>query len=268
MSYRTLKIFTILLPTILIGGFEFIRHQLLIRYLSMEEGNFLITLLIFILSFAFATWMFRLIQQTNEHLAQEQARRAVYEERERLARELHDGIAQTLFFLNIKLKQGHIEDARRAVSTIDNDLRQAIFNLRPLREGDRTFFARLEKWLSEWSALSGIEAEVQIEQPDFSFTENEEMYLFAIIQEAFSNIRKHADASLAALCFAADTEGWRLIITDNGKGFDGAPISVEKYGISMMEERATRLKASFSVAKRKSGGTELVIKQTRGENEK
>ncbi|WCK53165.1 sensor histidine kinase [Aneurinibacillus sp. Ricciae_BoGa-3] len=268
MSYRTLKIITILLPTILIGGFEFIRHKLLIRYLSMEEGNFFITVLIFILSFAFATWMFRMIQQTNEHLAQEQARRAVYEERERLARELHDGIAQTLFFLNIKLKQAQIEDARRAVSTIDNDLRQAIFNLRPLPEGDRTFFARLEKWLGEWSALSGIDVEVQIQQPDYSFTANEEMYLFAIAQEAFSNIRKHASATQAALYFAASQDEWTLSITDNGKGFDTAPIPSQKYGISMMEERARKLGAVFHIGKGKSGGTELVIKQRRGENEK
>lgn len=63
------------------------------------------TLLTLLLSYLFGTWMFGRIQSMNVKLAEEQAKRAVYEERERLAQELHDNIAQILFFMNVQLKK-------------------------------------------------------------------------------------------------------------------------------------------------------------------
>lgn len=115
---RTLKWLTILLPTLLIGGFEYVRHDFLLDSLSMETGNLYITLLTLLMSFVFATWMFKRIARMNDTLAREQAKRAVYEERERLAEELHDNIAQVLFFLNVQLTKGQISEAREAVSRL------------------------------------------------------------------------------------------------------------------------------------------------------
>ncbi len=77
----------------------------LLDVLSMEAGNFYMTLLTLLLSYLFGTWMFGRIQSMNVKLAEEQAKRAVYEERERLAQELHDNIAQILFFMNVQLKK-------------------------------------------------------------------------------------------------------------------------------------------------------------------
>jgi signal transduction histidine kinase len=259
MSYRILQILTVVLPTLLIGGFEFIRHEFLLDVLSMDTGNVYITVLTFILSLLFSFWAFRVIRTTNERLAQEQAKRAVYEERERLARELHDGIAQSLFFLNIKLKQGHIEDASRAVSMIDHQVRQAIFNLRSSPEDGESLATRLTKWLSEWSSLTGIDVEEDIELNQICFTTKEEVQIFAIIQEAFANIRKHSGASHVSIEFKGGEDRWRLKIADNGIGFDSTMLSAKKYGISIMKERAKQLKASFHLSKREIGGTELIV---------
>ncbi|MCK9906283.1 histidine kinase, partial [Frankia sp. Cpl3] len=118
----------------------------------------------------------------NEKLVEEQARRAVYEERERLARELHDGIAQSLFFLNVKLKQDQLDDARIAVSAIDSHVRQAIFNLRSLPEEGSAFSARLDKWLTQWSALSGIDVIHDLAIAEGFFSPAEEVQLFGVIQ--------------------------------------------------------------------------------------
>ncbi|MED0675972.1 histidine kinase [Aneurinibacillus thermoaerophilus] len=259
MSYRLLQVLAVVLPTLLIGGFEYIRHEFLLEYLSMETGNLYITILTFILSLLFSVWMFRIIRATNERLAQEQAKRAVYEERERLASELHDGIAQTLFFLNIKLKQGHIDEAMHAVSMIDNHVRQAIFNLRSLPEEGDVLTSRLAKWLSEWSALTGIDVKEDIELPHKLFTPKEEIQLFAIIQEAFANIRKHSGASHVIIEFKGGDGGWQLKIIDDGCGFDSAAISVKNYGVFMMKERAEQLGASFRLFKRETRGTELIV---------
>ncbi len=200
----------------------------------------------------------------NDRLAQEEARRADYEERERLARELHDGIAQSLFFLNVKLRQGEVNEARAAVSEIDKHVRQAIFNLRALPE-EGSFPQRLDKWVTQWSSLTGIDAQCRIEIPEGCFSAAEEVQLFGIVQEAFANIRKHSQATLASLVLEIDsTRQWHLTIDDNGIGFDPQEVSRDHYGILMMRERAEKLGADFSIRASASGGTRLTLLSKKG----
>jgi signal transduction histidine kinase len=260
MSLRTLKLFTILLPCFIIGGFEYIRHEFLLQYLSMEAGNFYITLITLALSYVFATWMFRSIRQINQKLTQEESRRAVYEERERLAEELHDNLAQTLFFLNVKLKQGHLEEAKAAVSEIDNSLRQAIFNLRTPPEAGSSFTVRLHKWLQDWSMITGIQLHAAINLPDSYYSAAEEVQLFGIVQEAFTNIRKHSKAEQAFITLHAEQQGWHLHISDNGRGIQLQEGTLNKYGIVMMKKRAEQLGATFALnTSQERSGTELTM---------
>ncbi|MFD0697326.1 sensor histidine kinase [Paenibacillus sp. GCM10027628] len=267
MSLRTLKLFTILLPVLIIGGFEYIRHEFLLNYLTMEAGNFTITVITFLLSYLFASWMFQNIERNNEKLTAGESRRAVYEERERLARELHDDLAQTLFFLNVKLKQGHLEEAKAAVSEIDNSLRQAIFNLRTPPEEGSGFKQRMLKWLQDWQLVTGIELQTQITIAEDSFSSSEEVQLFGIIQEAFTNIRKHSKATRASILLDACPEEWRLEITDNGRGLQESTSRNKKYGIELMHKRAADLAATIDL--RSSGtdeeaaGTELRVHSLR-----
>ncbi|HEU4962952.1 MAG TPA: histidine kinase [Bacilli bacterium] len=268
MNYKLLKWYTILLPTFLIGGFEFIRHLFLLPYLSMEAGNFLITGLTFVLAALFASWMFRTIQRINERLSAERSRRAVYEERERLARELHDGIAQTLFFLGVKLKQGRLEEARSAVSDIEGHVRQAIFNLRQGSETQSLFRTRVTRWLAEWSLFTNIEVEQEVQVPDPFLTPSEEVLLFGVIQEAFTNIRKHANATHATLTLRAGEEGdWELVIGDDGRGFDPQAANGGRYGLAMLAERAAKLDAKLDIRSAQDGehrGTELRLHHSKG----
>ncbi len=264
MSYRIFYWLTVLVPTVTIGGFEFVRHDFLLPYMSMETGNVYITLLTLLLSFLFATWMFRTIERMNAKIVEEQARRAVYEERERLARELHDGIAQSLFFLNVKLRQGQLDDARVAVSAIDNHVRQAIFNLRSLPE-EGSLEQRLEKWLTQWSALSGIDASYELTIKDNFFTPAQEVQLFGIIQEAFANIRKHSQAKHSWLQLTTTDPGsWTLAIEDDGVGMPASSEESKKYGLSMMKDRAKQLQATIEIRTRESGGTAIILTSQTG----
>lgn len=235
------------------------RHGLLLRYIPMEAGNYFITSLTFVLSYFYANWMFCTIKSMNQRLGEEQAKRAVYEERERLARELHDSIAQTLFFLNVKLKQGKVEEARSAVSDIDHNVRQAIFNLRSLPEESGTLNHRLRKWLNEWSTLTGVEVLANIYVPDDYFAPAEEIQLFGIMQEGFSNIRKHAKAKQANISLTTFPAGWRLWIADDGIGMTLAMEQTRHYGLSMMQERAVQLGADFEVRNNLLAGLEVTI---------
>lgn len=264
VNYRTLKILTIVLPTLIIGGFEYIRHNFLLRYLSMTAGNLVITILTLILSTIFATWMFRLIEQMNRRITKEQAKRAVYEERERLARELHDNIAQTLFLLNVKLRQGKLEDSKSAVTQIDYQLRQAIFNLRSNPEDAASLSARINKWLHEWTLVTGIEVNKTHSAIDGKFSPQEEVQLFGIIQEAFTNIRKHADATRANIHFEANPMGWLLQIMDDGRGLTENFMAQNKYGLKMIKERAIQAGAAFSIENHPNGGTILTIESLGG----
>lgn len=265
MSFERLKLFTILLPSLVIGGFELIRHELLLDYLSMEVGNFYIILLTLLLSYWFSSWMFRKIHAMNRTIVEEQSRRAVYEERERLARELHDNIAQMLFFLNVQLKQGKTTEARSVVTEIDHHLRQAIFNLRSLPEDGVSFRERLDRWLREWSVLSGVEAEQRGTWPEGVFDSSEEVQLFAIVQEAFTNIRKHSLADRATLTWAFDGKGhWALTVRDNGTGGRLPADEAGKYGIPLMRKRAAELGAVLRVRLPGDGGMELTIEGSKG----
>lgn len=262
MSLGKLKLLTILLPTLIIGGFEYIRHDYLLELLSMEAGNFFITLLTLLLSYWFASWMFRNIAQGNEKLAAEEAKRAVYVERERLAQELHDNIAQILFFLNVQLKKGELQEARSAVSEIDEQLRQAIFNLRTSPEEGASLIVRLTAWLDEWSKITGIAVERKIDLPSNLNPLSAEVQLFAIIREAFTNIRKHSEADHAYIELVMNEAGnsWRLEVRDNGTGLGRAEQpNKNRHGLSLIRKNAAQLNAEITVETMAQGGTRIRV---------
>ncbi|MBO0959057.1 sensor histidine kinase [Neobacillus sp. MM2021_6] len=261
MSYRTLKIITILIPTLLIGGFELIRHNtVLLQNLSMETGNYLIILLTLVVSYGFSTWLFKLIEEKNRRLATEREMRAVYEERERLAKELHDNIAQTLFLLKVNLKKGKVEEASGLVNSIDANLRQAIFNLRVNPLELISFPKRIENWLNEWSAVSGVEANVSIGLEEEYFNPSEEVQLFGIIQEAFTNIRKHSEAQSAAFLLQKISDGWEMKIEDDGKGFAKDERNLNQYGLVMLKERVEKIGAVLDIASIRNDGTKITVR--------
>jgi len=249
MSLHKMKWIFILLPPVMIGSFEYIRHGWLLDYLSMEDGNLYITVLTFIISYIVTTWLFHLIEKTNGRLASEQARRAVLEERERLASELHDSIAQMLFYLNVRLKQGKTEEARAVISDLDHHLRQAIFNLRTSPEQSASFDERIRTWVREWSLLTGIEAESRVDgRANEFFDKSEQIALFAIIQEAFTNIRKHSGATEASLDLTISRDDtWTLVVKDNGTGISDHNRSKDHYGLSLMDKRARGMGAVLDI---------------------
>jgi signal transduction histidine kinase len=260
MSYRKMKFISILIPTLLIGGFEFFRHSALLHSLSMEVGNYLITLLTLIISYAYATWMFRTIEKKNTRITNEREMRAIYEERERLAKELHDSIAQTLFLLKVHLKKGKTEEAGSLVNSIDTHLRQAIFNLRMNPSEQVNFSKRIQNWLEDWSIVSGIEIHVGLTIQEGYFTTSEEIQLFGIIQEAFTNIRKHSDANEVSIRLHTDGAGWEMVIDDNGVGFNLEDIRSNQYGLRMLKERAERLEAYLDIQTEINQGTKIMLR--------
>lgn len=260
MSYRIMKLFTVLIPTLLIGGFEFFRHSVIHHQLSMETGNYLITILTLIISYTFASWMFKTIEMKNQRITKEREMRAIYEERERLAKELHDSIAQTLFLLKVYLKKGKSEEADSLVNSIDTQLRQAIFNLRMNPAEQVNLSNRIQNWLEDWITVSGIDIDSDIRVNDGYFTPAEEVQLFGVVQEAFINIRKHSEANSVIFKFHTSNNKWVLIIEDNGRGFNIDEIGSNQYGLAMLKERSEKLNCSLEIDTKVNQGTKIILR--------
>ncbi|MDR7001934.1 histidine kinase [Neobacillus niacini] len=260
MSYRTLKILSFLIPTLLIGGFELLRHSVFVHYMSMSVGNVLIIILTFAIFYVFSTWMFKMIEEKNQRLTSEREMRAIYEERERLAKELHDNIAQTLFLLKVNLKKGKMDEAKGLVNSIDSNVRQAIYNLRINPSEMISFPKRVEKWVEEWSTVTGIDTNVSLKLKEDYFSPSEEVQIFGMIQEAFANIRKHSGAKNVSLSLKAAPKGWEMIIQDNGRGFSVKNRKMNQYGLVMLKERAEKIEAVMDIFSEIHHGTKIIVR--------
>ncbi len=191
----------------------------------------------------------------NMSLYQQVQNYAVLEERDRLAREMHDGLAQTLTYLNAKiatvqeyLRQGKEGKAlqelvvtREILQEAHRDVRQWIFNLKS-KPRNSDFLCTLNQYLHEFSRLNHIEAQLITSiQGELVLPEAVEIQLSRIIQEALANVRKHANASRVWITADKNDKEISFTVGDNGRGFvmeretDQNPYH---FGLAIMRERA------------------------------
>lgn len=213
-----------------------------------------------------------LVQNTRRLAAMEY--RTMMEERSRLAREIHDGLAQTLGFLKLVaaqmqqfLQRGEIDrleeslkDAYRTLSEAYLDARQAIDGLRisPTEEG-------LSGWLKqaalEFEESSGLKVRLVDVHLVEGLAPEIQAQLIRVVQEAFSNVRKHARASQVWVSARMDGNDMVLEVRDDGVGF--SPLDVpasSRYGLKGMRERTELIGAEFQVTSRPREGTTVRIR--------
>jgi signal transduction histidine kinase len=184
------------------------------------------------------------------------AEAAVHEERRRIARDLHDGLAQDLAFI-----------ARRA-RALDDDGELAAAADRALAESRRAITALrhprsepLDVTLA--AALDGLAATVGTRlvfdlSPVTGVTVDQREALVAIAHEAVSNAARHAEADVVRVELAQDGHV-RLRVRDDGVGFEPNGVPRDRYGIAGMRERAESIGARFSLSSRAGGGTEVEV---------
>ncbi len=193
--------------------------------------------------------------------------RAVVGERARLAREIHDGLAQTLAFLKIEigraekyLSLGKTEDASRilhdssrTISDAYLDARQAIENLRRVPDGGLAMW--LQQVADDFETLSGIPVETHLSIA-VEISPNVQAQLIRIVQEALTNVRRHAQATHVRL-YAQEREGEIFLeVEDDGLGFlPSETLSTARFGLRGMRERADAIGSEFQIASRPGQGT-------------
>jgi signal transduction histidine kinase len=205
---------------------------------------------------------------------------AMAEERERIAREIHDSVAQVLGYVNTKaqaaeelLNAGQPEKAATQIGQLGAaardayaDVREHILGLRATATVERDFLATLQEYLTRWREQSGVAATLVTEPPD-GFAPRlppaAELQLLRIIQEGLSNVRKHAGATVVTV-HLIESDGWiEARIEDNGAGFDPAATSradYPRFGLSTMRERAEAVGGSLEIESAAGHGTRVVAR--------
>lgn len=191
----------------------------------------------------------------NARLARENARVTLVSERQLLANQVHDSLAQTLAYARMRIvalrdaqRAGDDQRADRYVSELESAVESAYAELRALlgqfRQpmDPRGLPAALEALLETFATRSGATVELVNRAPDVSLSPEEEMHVFHIVQEALANIYKHAGACNVKLSIGLIDDWCQVCIEDDGIGFSHAdPESDDHFGISIMRERARRL---------------------------
>ncbi|MBI4785668.1 MAG: GAF domain-containing protein [Chloroflexi bacterium] len=203
---------------------------------------------------------------------------AITMERERLAREMHDTLAQVLGFVNTKalalremLDTDQIQAAREQVDQLSAlsqelyaDVREVILGLRAAISPEKSLLPTLGEYVQAYTRQSGIDAQLVVEEcaRELSFAPAIELQLIRIVQESLTNIRKHAQAKHAVVRFGVDDGHAEMRIEDDGRGFDPARIARgdwPQFGLQTMRERAESVGGAFVVVSKPSVGTQIVV---------
>lgn len=199
----------------------------------------------------------------------EMHRLAVLEDRERIARELHDGVIQSLFAVGMGLQGAammsadeelarRIEGAIEEVDRVIRDLRSYIFGLRPGILADREFDRALQRLAEEFQERSGVLTVTDVDHSLAAELAPHAAELVQLAREALSNVGRHAEATTCRLMLYRDHGAAVLEVDDDGKGFDvGA--SRRGYGLTNLEERAMALGGRASIDSEPGRGTTVRI---------
>lgn len=198
---------------------------------------------------------------------------AVAQERGMLARELHDSIAQSLAFMKIQVqllreavRRGDSGAVGNIIGELDTGVRESYSDVRELlvhfrtRTSEEDITLALRSTLSKFEHQSGVPARLELEGHGLPLAPDVQVQVLHVIQEALSNVRKHAHASQVVLRVTA-APAWRFEVRDDGVGFDAAVRGAGELhvGLRIMSERAARIDASVEVTSRRGGGCAVAI---------
>ena len=213
----------------------------------------------------------------NSRLLRENMRMTLMNERALMANEVHDSLAQTLAYMNIRLtmmrealerdeKTGAMKyaaDTQQALESAYADLRELLSQFRS-RMDPLGLMHALDDLRAKFFDRTGVELEIENRIPDLDLSVEEEVQVFHIVQEALSNVVRHAEAKHAHLTMEIDGGDYRFTVEDDGLGFftlgnrmggDGDAGHLRHHlGINIMRERAQQLNGTIEIANLVRGG--------------
>lgn len=208
-------------------------------------------------------------------------RMALLEERNAIARELHDSLAQDLSYLKIQVTRLHaflqtgdgypqaesvVEELREGLNAAYRELRELLTTFRSKVE-TRGLRQALEQAVDEFRARGDARILLDYRLGDCPMNVNEETHVFHIVREALANLVQHASAKKATVTLACDASGVvEVSVEDNGVGIQAVRPRVHHYGLVIMRERAESLSGELRVGSSAAGGTRVLLRFTPGEH--
>ena len=216
----------------------------------------------------------------NQRLIAKEKEYAVAQERNLLAQGLHDSIAQGLNFLNLQVQMledslkrgdiGEIKDItpmlRAGVQESYEDVRELLLNFRT-RLQDSNLESEMRNVLNKFQRQSGVQAALDFSGEGAPLASEQQLQVLFILQEALSNVRKHAQASAVSV-FIKNERDFNMTVSDNGQGFSPDQVKEKEeahVGLRIMRERADRLAANFDIHSEPGRGTSVHLQLMRNE---
>ncbi len=210
----------------------------------------------------------------NQRLASRDRELAVTEERNLLAQELHDSIAQSLAFLNIQaqlledsLKRSALGEARGILAQIREGIQESYDDVRELLVHFRTRIKHedielaIRSSLDRFESQTGVQTSCTVSGRGVPLHAEQQLQVLHILQEALSNVRKHSSASQVEFEMKRG-RGYEFHVRDNGRGFDPGALDDQTgshVGLRIMKERAQRIGGEIRIDSRPDHGTELTL---------
>jgi len=246
--------------------------QLTERWAWIMQGHNLTLLVVYTLfTFVAAVVPYRI----NLNIRRRIEREAIIEERRRIAREIHDGVAQSLGYLNMKAKLvsdslssqktvqaiTELNEIQKVVQDTYDDIRESIDQLSAeIRNLD--IIPALANYVREFGDNNGIKVQFDYPKPFPHLSPVAELQLLRITQEALTNVRRHAQATDVEIKLENTREVVEMIVKDNGQGFSLSDLEESPpgyHGLNIIKERAETLGGELNISTAPGEGTALMV---------
>ncbi|MFC1903779.1 sensor histidine kinase [Chloroflexota bacterium] len=242
------------------------------RFTWVMQGHNLTLLIVYTLfSFVSAVVPYRI----NLNIRRRIEREAIIQERRRIAREIHDGVAQSLSYLNMKTKRvsdlvsskdivpaiTELGEIREVVQDTYEDIRESIDQL-SVEIKTLPIITAIGNYIREFSNNNSIQVNFDVPKTFTTLSPIAELQLLRITQEALTNVRRHASASEVEVKLKNTSQSVEMTIRDNGQGFDlldleNAPPGY--HGLNIIKERAEGLGGTVNISSTSGKGTEIRV---------
>jgi two-component system nitrate/nitrite sensor histidine kinase NarX len=215
---------------------------------------------------------------TNARMRESEQQAAILAERERIAREMHDSLAQVLGVTHLRLRalrsRSELADAPGTVSELVEladlteeayrDVREAILGLRESSRADRGLVEGLRAYLDKYSHQSGVRATLATDfDAEPALWPRAEVQVIRVIQEALANVRKHSGASSAVVRISNGDDWVTFAIEDDGRGFDLGGTLLDRdsgFGLHTMRERMELIGGTLAIDSAPGRGTRVIAR--------
>ena len=261
------------IASIILSVTHLVLSQVTERFAWIMQGHNLTLLIVYTLFCLVAAVV---PYRTNLNIRRRIEREAIIDERRRIAREIHDGVAQSLGYLNLKTKLvsdsvssrdlvralSELNDIRKVVQDTYEDIRESINQL-SIEMRSLAIIPALTNYIQEFGNNNSIKVRFDYPKPFPRLSPVAELQLLRIVQEALTNVRRHALATEVEVILSENgKEAIEILVKDNGRGFtltdlDESPPGY--HGLNIIKERAETLGGSLNISSAPGEGTALMV---------